>query len=65
MSIIDENKNTYIQMGIAIKDNKTYLLDYKTDSKESPKRQVEKYESLLEKMGYEVEEKSFGYLGKI
>jgi ATP-dependent exoDNAse (exonuclease V) beta subunit len=62
-SIIDENKTHSDR--IAIKDNKAYLLDYKTGvPKESHKRQVEKYESLLEKMGYEVEEKALVYLGE-
>ena len=42
-----------------------YLLDYKTGvPKESHKHQVEKYESLLEKMGYKVEEKALVYLGE-
>jgi ATP-dependent exoDNAse (exonuclease V) beta subunit len=64
-SIIDENKNTLIPDRIAIKDNKAYLLDYKTGvPNESHKRQVEKYVSLLEKMGYEVEEKALVYLGE-
>lgn len=64
-SIIDENKNTFIPDRIAIKDNKAYLLDYKTGvPKESHKHQVEKYESLLQKMGYSVEEKAMVYLGE-
>ena len=64
-SIIDENKNTFIPDRISIKGNKAYLLDYKTGvPKESHKHQVEKYESLLEKMGYKVEEKALVYLGE-
>ena len=64
-SIIDENKNTYIPDRIAIKNNKAYLLDYKTGiPKESHKHQIEKYESLLEKMDYIVAEKALVYLGE-
>lgn len=64
-SIIDENKTTFIPDRIAIKDNKAYLLDYKTGiPKENHKHQVEKYESLLQKMGYSVEEKALVYLGE-
>jgi ATP-dependent exoDNAse (exonuclease V) beta subunit len=65
ISIIDENKNTFIPDRIAIKDNKAYLLDYKTGMpKESHKHQIEKYELLLEKMGYLIEEKALVYLGE-
>ena len=64
-SIIDENKNTFIPDRIAIKENKTYLLDYKTGvPKESHKHQIEKYEMLLKKMGFEVAEKALIYLGE-
>ena len=64
-SIIDENKSTFIPDRISIKNNKAYLLDYKTGvPKESHKHQIEKYETVLEKMGYLVQEKVLVYLGE-
>lgn len=64
-SIIDDNKNTLIPDRISIVNNKAYLLDYKTGiPKESHKQQIEKYETILEKMGYKVEEKVLVYLGE-
>ncbi len=64
-SIIDDNKNTLIPDRISIVNNKAYLLDYKTGiPKESHKQQIEKYETILEKMGYKVEEKALVYLGE-
>ncbi len=64
-SIIDENKNTFIPDRIAIFNNKAYLLDYKTGvPKESHKHQIEQYETILQKMGYKVEEKVLVYLGE-
>jgi ATP-dependent exoDNAse (exonuclease V) beta subunit len=64
-SIIDDLKNTLIPDRIAIANNKAYLLDYKTGiPKESHKHQIEKYETILEKMGYKVEEKVLVYLGE-
>jgi len=64
-SIIDENKSTFIPDRIAVFNDKAYLLDYKTGvPKESHKYQVEKYESILEKMGFKVEEKALVYLGE-
>ncbi|WP_438966187.1 UvrD-helicase domain-containing protein [Flavobacterium sp.] len=64
-SIIDENKNTFIPDRIAMKENKAYLLDYKTGvPKESHKHQIEKYEMLIKKMGFEVAEKALIYLGE-
>jgi ATP-dependent exoDNAse (exonuclease V) beta subunit len=65
ISIIDKNKNTFIPDRIAINDKKAYLLDYKTGvPKESHKHQIEKYEMLLKKMGFEVAEKALIYLGE-
>lgn len=64
-SIIDALKNTLIPDRISIINNKAYLLDYKTGTpKESHKQQIEKYGTLLEKMGYKVEEKALVYLGE-
>ncbi|CAM3722584.1 UvrD-helicase domain-containing protein [Flavobacterium gelidilacus] len=64
-SIIDENKNTFIPDRIAVFGEKVYLLDYKTGvPKESHKHQIEKYEAVLLKMGYIVEEKALVYLGE-
>lgn len=64
-SIIDENKNTYIPDRIAVFNDKAFLLDYKTGvPKESHKYQIEKYESILQNMGFKVEEKALVYLGE-
>lgn len=64
-SIIDENKITLIPDRISILNNKAYLLDYKTGTpKESHKHQIEKYQTVLEKMGYKVKEKTLVYLGE-
>ena len=64
-SIIDTNKNTLIPDRISIINDKAYLLDYKTGvPKESHKHQIEKYETILKKMGYKVEEKVLVYLGE-
>ncbi|WP_339836851.1 UvrD-helicase domain-containing protein [uncultured Flavobacterium sp.] len=64
-SIIDDNKNTFIPDRIAVFGEKVYLLDYKTGvPKESHKHQIEKYEAVLQKMGYKVEEKALVYLGE-
>lgn len=62
---IIDSSNTYIPDRISIVGNLVYLLDYKTGApKESHKKQVEKYESLLQKMGYKVAEKVILYLGE-
>jgi len=64
-SIIDEDKNTFIPDRIAMVGNQAYLLDYKTGvPNENHKRQVEKYQTVLEKMGFEVVEKALVYLGE-
>lgn len=65
VSIIDSNKRTLIPDRIAIFENKAYLVDYKTGApKESHKKQLETYESVLQKMGFKVEEKVLVYLGE-
>lgn len=60
------NRQIYIPDRVLLKDNQAIVIDYKTGQPESKhKKQVNRYASILEGMGYQVKEKYLLYVGEM
>ena len=64
--ILDDNKNILIPDRLMIKEDKAFIIDFKTGKKmESYKNQVEGYANILIEMGYKVQGKFCVYIGDV